>query len=267
MEHLLRRIEEIAMWTAGIALLVMGAIVTTSVIGRVLFNMPVPDDLIMAGLLMICTIILPLAFIEASDGHIAVTVIADRLPVRVQAVLRMIGALLFAAFFGTIGFMIATKVPGEYAEELYYDGQLEIPTWPMKAVFAFGVAVFVVRLAVTFVRYGRIARHGVTASPPHSIPDRHRRVRTGMEPLTIGLIALPCVLVLLVLRIPIAAALGVVASIGIFVIFAWRPGQAFQPEWAWVPTLSLLTNSPYAFHNQLHSFHGSALHIHGAPRL
>ena len=68
-----------------------------------------------------------------------------------------------------------------------------------------------------------------------------------MEPLTIGLIALPCVLVLLVLRVPIAAALGVVASIGIFVIFAWRPGQGFHPEWAWTPTLSLLTNSPYAF--------------------
>ena len=68
-----------------------------------------------------------------------------------------------------------------------------------------------------------------------------------MEPLTVGLIALPCVLILLVLRIPIAAALGTVASIGIFVIFAWRPGQEFQPEWAWAPTLSLLTNSPYAF--------------------
>lgn len=168
MEHLLRRIEEIAMWTAGFALLVMGAVVTTSVIGRVVFNMPVPDDLIMAGLLMVCTIILPLAFIEARDGHIVVTVIADRLPMRVQAVLRMIGALLFAAFFGTIGFMIATKVPGEYAEELYYDGQLEIPTWPMKVVFAFGIAVLVIRLAITVMRYGRIALHGETASPPPS---------------------------------------------------------------------------------------------------
>ncbi len=169
MEHLLRRVEEVAMWTAGFSLLVMGAVVTTSVIGRVLFNMPVPDDLIMAGLLMVCTIILPLAFIEASDGHIAVTIIADHLPLRVQAVLRMVGALLFAAFFGTIGFMIATKVPGEFVEELYYDGQLEIPTWPMKAVFAFGIAVLVVRLTFTFARFGRVVLHGKTPDPatPH----------------------------------------------------------------------------------------------------
>ena len=165
MERLLSRIEEVAMWTAGFALLVMGAVVTTSVIGRVVFNLPVPDDLIMAGLLMVCTIILPLAFIEARDGHIVVTVIADRLPVRVQAVLRMIGALLFAAFFGTIGTMIATKVPGEFSEQLYYDGQLDIPTWPMKIVFAFGVAVLVIRLAITVVRYGRVALHSPSESP------------------------------------------------------------------------------------------------------
>ena len=68
-----------------------------------------------------------------------------------------------------------------------------------------------------------------------------------MEPLTLGLIAVPCTLVLLILRVPIAAALGCVASVGIFFIFAWRPGQSFNAEWAWQPTFSLLANSPYAF--------------------
>ncbi|MEM1050388.1 MAG: TRAP transporter large permease [Pseudomonadota bacterium] len=68
-----------------------------------------------------------------------------------------------------------------------------------------------------------------------------------MDPLSVGLIALPVTLLLLALRIPIAAALGVVASVGIFIIFAWRPGQEFQPDWAWQPTFSLLANSPYAF--------------------
>ena len=156
------------MWVAGTALLAMGAIVTASVLGRVIFNAPVPDDLIMAGLLMVCTIILPLAYIESRDGHIVVTIVADRLPRRVQAVLRMIGALLFAAFFGTIGYMIATKVPGEFADELYYDGQLEIPTWPMKAIFALGVAILVIRLAVTFLRSGQTLLRGETADGPSS---------------------------------------------------------------------------------------------------
>ena len=168
MEQVLKRIEQLAMWVAGMALLAMGAVVTASVLGRVIFNAPVPDDLIMAGLLMVCTIILPLAYIESRDGHIVVTVIADRLPFRVQAALRMLGAVLFAAFFGTIGYMIATKVPGEFADELYYDGQLEIPTWPMKAVFALGVAVLVIRLAVTFVRGGQAMLRGNAVEGPPS---------------------------------------------------------------------------------------------------
>ena len=71
----LRKIENAAMWLACAALFLMGAIVTASVIGRVAFNLPVPDDLIMVGLLMVCVIVLPLAFVERADGHIAVTVI------------------------------------------------------------------------------------------------------------------------------------------------------------------------------------------------
>lgn len=68
-----------------------------------------------------------------------------------------------------------------------------------------------------------------------------------MEPLTVGIIALIATLVLLALRVPIAATLGTVAMVGIFTIFSWRPGADFHPEYAWQPTLSLLTNNPYAF--------------------
>jgi C4-dicarboxylate transporter DctM subunit len=68
-----------------------------------------------------------------------------------------------------------------------------------------------------------------------------------MDPLTVGIIGLIATLVLLAIRVPIAAALGVVASIGIFVIFAWRPGAEFAPQWAWQPTFSLMANNPYAF--------------------
>lgn len=68
-----------------------------------------------------------------------------------------------------------------------------------------------------------------------------------MEPLLVGLVALGVTLFLLVIRIPIAAALGISASIGIFVIFSWRPGTEFMPQFAWRPTLSLIANGPYDF--------------------
>jgi C4-dicarboxylate transporter, DctM subunit len=68
-----------------------------------------------------------------------------------------------------------------------------------------------------------------------------------MDPIIVGAIALATVLVLLALRVPISFSLGIVAAIGIFIIYAWRPGSTFHPEYAWAPTFSLLGNSPYAF--------------------
>ncbi|MCR9125657.1 MAG: TRAP transporter small permease [Rhodobacteraceae bacterium] len=157
MDRLLSLIENLALWLACAALLAMGAIVTGSALGRTMFNAPIPDDLLMVGLLMVCVIILPLAYVERGDGHIAVTVVTDRLPARVRHALSALGRCLFGAFIGTMGWMLALKVPKEMAGGLYYDGRLEIPTWPMKAIFAFGAAVFLIRLAVNVVRDLRVA--------------------------------------------------------------------------------------------------------------
>lgn len=68
-----------------------------------------------------------------------------------------------------------------------------------------------------------------------------------MDPLVVGLITLIITLLLLAIRVPIAAALGISASVGVFIIFAWRPGAEFMPQYAWRPTLSLIANGPYDF--------------------
>lgn len=68
-----------------------------------------------------------------------------------------------------------------------------------------------------------------------------------MDPLLVGLLALCVTILLLAIRVPIAAALGISASIGVFIIFAWRPGSDFVAQYAWRPTLSLIANGPYDF--------------------
>lgn len=155
--RLINFFENLALWVGCAALLAMGLIVTGSVVGRSVWNHPVPDDLLLVGLLMVCVIVLPLAYVERQNGHIAVTVIANFFPVKVQAILTAFGNLLFGLFLGTMGFVIAKKVPSEIAQNLYYDGQLDIPTWPMKCVFAFGVAAFLLRLTMNTLRLLRDA--------------------------------------------------------------------------------------------------------------
>ncbi len=166
--RILAWVENLAISVGGLALIAMGGIVTLSVLGRQLFLMPIPDDLTMVGLLMVCVIVLPLAFVESKRGHISVTITTDWLPTRAIGFLRCLGTFAMGLFFGGIGYMVVAKLPREFMQGTYYDGQLEIPTWPMKAVFAFGIAVFVLRLMVSFSAGVRTMITGIDHDEPLS---------------------------------------------------------------------------------------------------
>ena len=72
-----------------------------------------------------------------------------------------------------------------------------------------------------------------------------------MDPIVLAGAGLAAVLVLLVLRVPIAFALGAVASIGLAVFYAWPEGGAFEPDRAVRPVFSLLATGPFGF---VHSY-------------
>ena len=65
-----------------------------------------------------------------------------------------------------------------------------------------------------------------------------------MDPATIGLLAFASMLVLLALRVPIAFALGAVAVVATFIIFAFRTGS-FMPERALRATTSMVFNNSF----------------------
>ena len=159
-------IEDAALVLAGIVLLAMGGIVVASILGRILFLRPLPDDLLMVGLLNVAVIALPLAYVERLRGHITVTVTTDWLGTRVKGALRAFGSFAMAIFFGGIGFMIARRMPDEIAKGAYYDGVLQIPTWPMKAVFGFAITLFFLRLLVSIAQGIHTAITGIDDAPP-----------------------------------------------------------------------------------------------------
>lgn len=71
-----------------------------------------------------------------------------------------------------------------------------------------------------------------------------------MDASTIGLVAFGLVIVLLALRVPIAFVLAGVATVGTFLIYAFRSGT-FMPERAINPTSSMVVNS---FFELIHSY-------------
>ncbi len=71
-----------------------------------------------------------------------------------------------------------------------------------------------------------------------------------MDPILLGSFSLAAVLLLLALRVPIAFALGFVASFGLFLFYASSTGDEFNPGYGFTPMLSLLSSTPYEFiHN------------------
>lgn len=72
-----------------------------------------------------------------------------------------------------------------------------------------------------------------------------------MDPVLLGTSGMTAALLMLMLRVPIAFALGASAVIGVFLFFAWPAGGAFNPDRAWQPLFSFLATNPYTF---LHSY-------------
>ena len=149
---LVTRLESLVTYFGAAVILIMGAMITGSVLGRAFFNTGVPDMIIIAGIMMIPIIALPLAWVQSQDGHIAVTVTTDWMPARVISALKILGNVLGFVFFGAIAWFLVQKVPRDIATSAYYDGELDIPVWPMKIVFTVGVGLFLVRLIIDFVR-------------------------------------------------------------------------------------------------------------------
>ncbi|OWU83032.1 C4-dicarboxylate ABC transporter permease [Oceanicola sp. 22II-s10i] len=68
-----------------------------------------------------------------------------------------------------------------------------------------------------------------------------------MDPVTLGTLALLLLLALLILRVPIGFVLSTVAIIGMFIIFAWPEGRAFNPDRAVRPLTAFLGTDPFSF--------------------
>jgi hypothetical protein len=61
--------------------------------------------------------------------------------------------------------MVARRMPDEITRGAYYDGTLQIPTWPMKAVFGAAVLLFVARLVLSVIEGLQTAATGEDIAP------------------------------------------------------------------------------------------------------
>ena len=123
-------------------------LVTGDVIGRYIFNSPIPAVFeINSHFLMVMVVFFPLAYVHQRKEHVFVTLFTDRLPLRGKAFLEGTSAIMGFAVYGLIGWyglqkaILATRVLE------YIPGIVDVPVWLSKWIIPIGCLVFCIELA------------------------------------------------------------------------------------------------------------------------
>lgn len=137
---------------AAAAILGMCVYITLGIFLRSIVGVQIPDEVVIVGDLMIGALILPLAYVAADRGFIAVEVLTDMLPKGTHIWLNVLAA--------TVGLLAV--IPITYAGYLamvhaietgnYFFGILEVPEWPGRVAFFAGYALFFIRLTILFIQ-------------------------------------------------------------------------------------------------------------------
>ncbi len=143
----------------SVGLLLMMAATVVSAFGAAIFSRPVPDIVTIDEVLMAFVVFLPLAFVQLHRDHIEVGIATDWLPPRPLAFVRAFGLVVAIGVFALLLWGLAVGAYGAWDENDLYTGEYSVPSWPMRAVAALGVAGFVLRLLVDLVQtVGRLRR-------------------------------------------------------------------------------------------------------------
>lgn len=122
---------------SGIALVLMMGLVFVNVALRALWK-PILGTYEFTGFLAALTIAFAVAHCASKKGHIAITLFADRLPPRVQAIFDSLVAILSTALFAVISWQCV-----RYAINLYEIGEVSpataTPFYPFIIAVAFGL--------------------------------------------------------------------------------------------------------------------------------
>ncbi|TKT78273.1 TRAP transporter small permease subunit [Aquamicrobium sp. LC103] len=137
---------------AGLAMALMMLHVMADVVGKYVFNQPVPSTAeVVANYYMIAGVFLPLAWVEATNGSIVVELIYDLVPQKARKAMLVIADLCSALFYGGLGWFSWDVAMRAYRINETLDGIWRVVIWPAKFMLPLGlalaVAVLVLRLA------------------------------------------------------------------------------------------------------------------------
>ena len=154
------------------AVFLMMAHVALDVAGKVLVSTPVPATLAMvSNYYMVVVAFLPLAVAERRDAHIAVEVLTDRFPEKVQHVLRGFGTLFFAGVFALLARQAFVEAASKREVGAFMlEQDVKVLIWPSHYLMAAGCTLMVLALLARIAGgFGPSANHSPDQSPEQTV--------------------------------------------------------------------------------------------------
>lgn len=136
---------------SGIILFLYMFLVSGNIIGRYLFKTPINGTLETGQMVLACVIFFGIAYTQASDSHIRVTVIINSLPPRIQ---RFIEIYIYAAGTAMMALMAYKALP--FAIDSYQMNEtnlsVNVPIWPTKFIFFIGWTLMGIRFFLELLK-------------------------------------------------------------------------------------------------------------------
>ena len=196
----IERLTGVVAILGGVLTLCVAVLVCTSVLGRWLFGTPVEGDFEFVKMATAIAIFAYLPYTQARRANIIVDTFTNWLPVRARQFIDAFWDLVLVAIMGllAVGLVVGTMDAIRSGETTQ---QLQIAVWPAIAVCAV--------LAALLVRHDN----------SHCCAVDRRSVMSGV---TLALLGFGAMLVLIVLRAPIALSMLVVGAVGYMHLNGWN---------------------------------------------
>lgn len=143
---MIRRISHITAHSlviiAALALLLMMLHVTADVIGKYVFNAPIPGTAeVVASYYMVSAVFLPLAWVEIIEGSITVELIYDLLGRRARTLALLVATTLSALFYGGLAWLSWSPATQAWRIGEIVEGTWRVVIWPTKFLLPVGLAL------------------------------------------------------------------------------------------------------------------------------
>jgi len=150
---------------AGIIVLMLVAHVTIDVVMRFAFDTPLNSTILyVSAFYMVAIAFLPLAAVEQNDSHIAVELLVERFPTKVQSFLAGLALLLTCIVTATVAIRTGDEALAKFIGGSYsIEAGGKVTTWPTYLALPLGFGLMSIVAAWKFICHLTCRPHGLNA--------------------------------------------------------------------------------------------------------